>query len=520
MNLRKKFKEFKNWCPQPHTPLPTKLKQYSIPIVILLTVTLFAASLSIFYSTSVLPASVPQIPSIPVANLPVSSTSVSSAAPAVEWQKNLPSELGISATCIIQTSDGGYAVGGDCDYKTGVPPGYLVKLNSSGNIEWNQSYAKYTTNKFTDNIQALLQTKDEGYALLIGGSELIKTNSEGKVLWNITFNLANVASSMVQTNDGGYVVTGYATINQVLNGRYESNFWLAKFNSAGAQLWNKTFGNPANTEAFSVIQTSEGGYALTGKISSSNINQEFYFWLVKTDSIGDEQWNKTFGSPGYDNEANSVIQTSDGGYVLAGFTNAYRSGDYDAQLVKTDSSGNLSWTQTYAGTGQLTYTNLPTVFGSNGSNGNNYAYSVIQTSDGGLAFIGTSEYEPGTSSTVAWLVKTDSTGNTQWNETFGSPFQSWAGNSLIETSDGGFAIAGYNQSPGTPAGGNYYVVKTEAALPPPSPTSTQGPSPSSTPIPSQFNLVLLASLTLVVIVIVIVAVVVLRRQKSKYISLK
>ena len=521
MNLRKRFRDFRNWCPQPTNPLPTKLKQYSVPIVILLTVTLFAASLSIFYSSSLFPASVPPMPAIPVANLPLSSTSVSSVAPAVEWQKNLPSELGISATCIIQTSDGGYAVGGDCDYKTGVPPGYLVKLDSSGNIEWNQSYAKYTTNKFTDNIQALVQTKDEGYALLIGGSELIKTNSEGKTLWNITFNIADVASSMVQTSDGGYAVTGYATINQVLNGRYESNFWLAKFNSAGTQLWTKTFGNPANTEAFSVIQTSDNGYVLVGKISSSDVNQEFYFWLVKTDSNGNEQWNKTFGSAGCDNEANSVIQTSDGGYVLAGFTNAYRSGNYNALLVKTDSLGNFSWTQTYAGTGQLTYTTLPTVFGSNGSNGNNYAYSVIQTSDGGLAFTGASEYEPGTSSTVAWLVKTDSTGNTQWNETFGSPFQSWAGNSLIETSDGGFAVAGYNQSPGTPKDGNYYVVRTEPALTPPSPspTSTQA-SPSLTPTQSQSNLVLLVSLTLTAIVIVLVALVVSRRLKKASMSSK
>ena len=475
MGLRKRLKDFRDWCPQPPNPLPAKLKQYSVPIVILLTVTLFAASLSIFYSSSLFPASVPQMPAIPVANLPLSSTSTSSAAPAVEWQKNLPSELGISATCIIQTSDGGYAVGGDCNAKTGIPPGYLVKLDSSGNIEWNQSYTKYTTNKFTDNIQTLVQTKDGGYALLIGGSELIKTNSEGKALWNITFNVADVASSMVQTSDGGYAVTGYATINKVLNGRYESNFWLAKFNSAGTQLWTKTFGTPANTEAFSVIQTSDGGYALAGKISSSNINQEFYFGLVKTDSNGNEQWNKTFGSASYDNEANSVIQTSDGGYVLAGFTNAYRSENYDALLVKTDSSGNISWTKTYAGTGQLTYTTLPTVFGSNGSNGNNYAYSIIQTSDDGLAFAGASEYEPGgESSTVAWLVKTDSTGNTQWNETFGSPFQSWAGNSLIETSDGGFAIAGYNQPPGTHVGGNYYVVKTEPTLPPPSPNFNSG----------------------------------------------
>jgi len=162
------------------------------------------------------------MPAIPVANLPLSSTSTSSAAPAVEWQKNLPSELGISATCIIQTSDGGYAVGGDCDYDTGAG-GYLVKLDSSGNMQWNQSYVKYAGSIYSNNIGALVQTSDGGYAFLLGGSALIKTNSLGKVQWNITFSGADV-TSMVQTSDGGYALAGSASTSQVQNGRYDTLF--------------------------------------------------------------------------------------------------------------------------------------------------------------------------------------------------------------------------------------------------------------------------------------------------------
>jgi parallel beta-helix repeat protein len=403
--------------------------------------------------------------------LPSTSTQTPSVPPPVEWQKTFPN-AGDTANCIIQTGDGGYAVVGEGNSKSGNPTGFLFKLGSSGNMQWNKSYS-------TGNLVAVVQTRDGGYAL-DGVSVLIKTDSEGNVQWNKTFSDAYVAS-MLQTRDGGYVLAGY------IGG--SSDFWLAKLDSAGTLLWTKTFGGTGTDRAYSVVQTNDGGYAVAGETNSFSVGGEYDFWLVKTDAAGNEQWNKTFGGVGGDSEANSVIQTSDGGYVLAGDTNAYGLGGYDAWLIKTDSSGNLIWTRTYGGTGELPnfYGNL-TGFPVAGSNGNadDYANSLIQTSDGGLAFVGSSPYEPGagTSYTLVWLVKTDSAGNTQWNETFGGPFQSWAGNSLIETSDGAFAIAGYDQEPGFPWQGNYYVVKTKQALPPPSTSPSPSPPPSTSPSPA------------------------------------
>lgn len=421
--------------------------------------------------------------------LPSTSTSTPSVPPAVEWQKTFPN-AGDTANCIIQTGDDGYAVVGEGNSKSGNPTGFLFKLDSSGNMQWNKSYA-------TGNLLAVVQTRDGGYTL-DGVSVLIKTDSKGNAQWNKTYSDEYVAS-IVQTSDGGYALAGYATTAQVQNGRYESDFWLAKVNSTGTQLWTKTFGRTGDTEAYSVIQTSDGGYALVGKSNAYSDAGEYDFMLVKTDSSGNQQWLKTFGGAGGDSEAKSVVQTSDGGYVLAGATNAYGLGGYDAWLIKTDSSGNLIWTRTYGGTGELLYSNenLPTVFGSNGS-GDDYAYSLIQISDGGLAFVGSSEYEPGagTAYTVVWLVKTDSAGNTQWNATFGSPFQGWAGNSLIETSDGAFAIAGYEQPPGTPWFGDYYVVKTEPALPPPSTSPSPGPSPTPSVSPSPAPILAFPSTTI------------------------
>jgi parallel beta-helix repeat protein len=393
--------------------------------------------------------------------LSLTSTSGPSVPPAVEWQKILPSDLGTSATCIIQTSDGGYAVSGDGNYKNGAP-GYLVKLDASGNIQWNQSY--FTKDKYSNDIQSLAQTSDGGYILLIAWSELIKTDAQGNFQWNITFTGVTI-NSMIPIN-GGYVLAGDAATAIIRNGRTEDNFWLAKVNSAGTMLWNKTYGGPGDNQANSVIQTSDGGYALAGESNAFSSAGEYDFMIVKTDSSGNQQWLKTFGGAGGDSDATSLVQSSDGDYVLAGYTSAYGLGGNVAWLVKTDSSGNLIWTQTYG-------------------NSASEVYSLIQTSDRGLAFAGEVS-TPNLGANLVWIVKTDASGNPQWNETFGeteNPYSTWAGNSLIETSDGGFAIACYDQPPGFPWEGSYFVVKTEPALPPPSASPPLTPSPTASPSP-------------------------------------
>jgi hypothetical protein len=499
MGIRKRLKDFRNWCPQPPNPLPTKLKQYTVPIAILLTATLLAASFSIFYSVGVFN---PSVPTVPIVNIPSSTSSSfsSSAAPAVEWQKALPGDLGISATCIIQTSDGGYAVGGDCDFNTGAG-GYLVKLDSSGNMQWNQSYVKYAGSIYGNNIGALVQTSDGGYAFLLASSRLIKTNSEGKVQWNITFNGADV-TSMVQTDDGGYTLGGDAstTPTQIQNGRYDTVFWLAKVDSAGKLLWTNSFGGVGSSQANSVVQTSDGGYALVGETNSFSATGESEFWLVKTDSAGNVQWSKPFGSSIGSSEANSIIQTSDGGFVLAGDI-AYGSGNSvgsDVWLVKTDSSGNMVWDRTYGGVGVMpdSSENVSQNFVA-GSSGSDDANCLIQTSDGGLAFVGQVSATNG--GTLVWLVKMGSSGNPKWNETYGTtnnPYSDWAGNSLIETSDGAFAIAGYDQPAGSPWFGVYVVIKTEPVLTPPTPSPSLSPVPSSSTSPSPSQLFAFPTVTI------------------------
>jgi len=415
--------------------------------------------------------------------------------PVVVWEEAFPN-AGDEAHSIIQTDDG-YVVVGTGNSKSGVLDGYLFKLDTYGNMQWNKSYE--------GNFRAVVQTSDGGYALS-GFPVLIKINSEGNTQWSKNY-LDTYAFSMVQTRDNSYTIAGYTKTGEYWNGKNIYDFWLAKINSEGTLLWNKTYGGSGNDQAYSVVQTSEGGYALAGK-SNSTSGSEYEFWLVKTDAMGNMEWNRTYGGADGDSQANSIIQTDDGGYVLAGNTNAFGAGLSDAWLVKTDSSGDIVWNQTYGGTGELpdfygtTGEGVP-VAGSNGT-ADDYANSLIQTSDGGLAFVGASH---ATSSTLVWLVKTDATGHSQWNATYGtfegSTYTFW-GNSLIETSDGAFAIAGYKTVPSFPWHGQYYIIKTEAVLPPPTPKSTYSLAISPTPnqeIPqTEFDVIIaLAAIILIVI---------------------
>jgi len=164
-----------------------------------------------------------------------------------------------------------------------------------------------------------------------------------------------------------------------------------------ALMWSQTYGGAGSESARSLVATSDGGYALAGSSMAD-------FWLVKTDASGNMQWNKTYGGPSTAEVGCSLIVTSDGGYALAGIWNITdydRSGNQaDFWLVKTDASGNMQWNQTYGGTG------------------NDFAYSLVETSDGGYALAGvTSSTGDDGYDASSWLVKTDASGNMQWNQT-------------------------------------------------------------------------------------------------------
>ena len=182
-------------------------------------------------------------------------------------------------------------------------------------------------------------TSDGGYIIAgytssygAGGYDLwlVKTDASGTENWNKTFGGTShdLGNSVQQTSDGGYVITGETDSY----GAGSRDLWLVKIDASGTENWNKTFGGTGGDFGYSVQQTSDGGYVIAGQTNSYGAGS-FYIWLVKTDASGTENWNKIFGGTGWD-DASSVQQTSDGGYVITGSTTSYGAGGYDLWLVK------------------------------------------------------------------------------------------------------------------------------------------------------------------------------------------
>jgi len=241
--------------------------------------------------------------------------------------------------------------------------------------------------------------------------------------------------SLIQTSDGVYAIAGFTSSF----GAGKADVYVVKLDANGNLQWTKTIGGPAIEEGNSLIQTSDGGYAIAGFTSSFGAG-EADVYVVKLDAHGNLQWTKTIGGKGWD-AGGSLIQTSDGGYVIAGYTISFGAGGRDVYVVKLDANGNLQWTKTIGG------------------KNDDAGLSLIQTSDGGYTIAGTTT-SFGAGEADVYVVKLDATGNLQWTRTIGGP-ASEIGYSLIQTSDGGYAIAGSTYS--FCAGDNdVYVIKLNA----------------------------------------------------------
>jgi len=344
------------------------------------------------------------------------------------------------ASSVQQTSDGGYILAGHTySYGAGSSDFWLVKTYSDGSKQWDKTFG----GTHYDCIFSAQQTSDDGY-ILAGVTEsygagngdlwLVKADSEGNEQWNRTFGGINHdwAMSVQQTSDGGYILAG----DTVPYGTGNGDFWLVKTDSNGNKEWDKIFGGTAPDDVSSVQQTSDGGYILAGDTMSYGTGPSD-LWLVKTDSNGNKEWDKTFGGVNEDG-AHSVQQTSDGGYILAGDTMSYGTGNGDFWLVKTDSKGNKEWDRTFGGVDAC------------------HAPSVQQTSDSGYIFAGCMRSH-GADPGDLWLVKTDSNGNKEWGMTFGGVDVHCAYYPVQQTSDDGYILAGTAESYGTDFGDAWLI---------------------------------------------------------------
>ncbi len=290
------------------------------------------------------------------------------------------------------------------------------------------------------------QTTDGGY--IISGSTmsfgngitdiyLIKTDASGNEQWTKTFGGADSETgySVYQTTDGGYIISG----STMSFGNGSTDIYLIKTDASGTEQWTKTFGGAGGETGYSVQQTTEGGYIIIGTTSSiGNGNSDIY--LIKTDASGTKQWTKTFG--GASSESGySGIQTFDGGYIACGRTLSFGNGSADVFLVKTDSSGVEQWSKTFGGAEY------------------DVCRSIQQTNDGGYIISGESRI--GGIGDNIYLIKTDANGIEEWSKTFSEGSE---GNSVQQTTDGGYIIAGDTYSSYSIYGGYEaaYLIKTDA----------------------------------------------------------
>jgi len=339
---------------------------------------------------------------------------------------------------VIITDDDEYViVGRTFSYGDGIDDVWLIKTNSNGDSLWTKCFG----GSESDAGQSIQQTTDGGYIITgstssfgqptpIGISSdvwLIKTDSNGTEEWNQTFGGSSNdgGSSVQQTTDGGYIITGYQYV-VVDSIDFFINLWLIKTDSTGQEEWNQIFGGEMNDFGTSVKQTDDGGYIILGQTYSfGNGNSDI--WLIKTNSSGIEEWNQTIGTDGWE-IGYSLLCSSDGGYIIAGRV------DQDVLLIKTDSSGNTEWNRTFGG------------------DNNDYARCVTKTIDGG--FIITGMYGPSETNSDIWLIKTNSSGIEEWNQTFES--DEFDMGTVIESDENGaFIIGGYKQS-------DIFLMKVEA----------------------------------------------------------
>lgn len=342
-----------------------------------------------------------------------------------EWNKTYGG-IGLeNAYALIQVSDGGFVLAGSTfSYGSGGADMWLVKTDKNGDKEWDQTYGGIVT----DVAFNLIQTSDGGFALAGytysteegADMRLVKTDNDGNMEWDQTYGGRGdqVAKGLVQMSDEGFALAGYT--NFVQGGG--SDIWLVKTDAEGNVLWDKTYDGSYGDLTNPLIQTSDGGFAMI-----------YNEGMMKIDVSGTVAWTQIY------NEIvpKGIIQTTDRGFAIVG------ENDWNLMLVKTDSSGAMEWDQKY----------IPKL---NRRRPIALADSLIQTADKGFLLAGyTSSY--GAGGFDMWLVKTDFSGVEQWNQTYGG-VGSDITYALIQTSDGGFALAGSTNSFG--AGGyDMWLVK-------------------------------------------------------------
>jgi Secretion system C-terminal sorting domain len=408
----------------------------------------------------------------------ISLAGVYAQTPAIEWQRTIGGDSQDAIFSAAQTTDGGYILGGysssgisgeKTDTSRGYEDYWVVKLNSTGIIEWDKTYGGDST----DYLQVVLQTAEGGY--MLGGytyssntgdksdpakgswdTWLIKIDPAGNIEWDKSYggDEKDGLVSMKQTSDGGYLFWAVSKTNA--NGdkteisRGLSDYWIVKIDSLGTIEWEKTIGSTNMDHILSLDETSDGGYLLAGFSMSGTGGEKtqasfgfWDFWIVKLDALLNVEWDKSFGGTSSEHIM-SAKQLSNGNYLIGGFSSSGASGNkveptrgiYDYWILEIDALGNKNWEKAYGG-----------------SSAEEMRAGISITSSGDYILGGFSQSDIGGEKTDStrgaddyWLIKTDLNGDIIWDKTIGGSGTEFL-YSVTPTTDNGYLVAGWSDSP-------------------------------------------------------------------------
>jgi hypothetical protein len=336
---------------------------------------------------------------------------------------------------VLQTSDGGFIVA-----TTNESDDILVlKLDPDGNIQWQKKYG----GSFREIVNDMIQTSDGGYILtgIIGynyftgtgyDALIIKLDSQGNIQWQKIYDVGYTfegAGKIIKTSDEGFIISAGGDDSAII-----------KLDQNGNIQWYRTLGYPGGGDGFNFRQTSDGGYIGISTLPGVILGLDF--GVVKLDSEGNIQWSRAYGGNGAWDVPYSIHETSDGGFVVVGVTNSFSStniNDTNIWVLKLNSQGDIIWQKEYG---------VP--------NATDYAFSSIQTPDGGYIIVG---FTTASGMGDLLLMKIDSEGNIVWQKVYGGTYPD-SGISIQMTSDGNLIISGATYSFGA---GNIdiWVLKTD-----------------------------------------------------------
>ena len=345
--------------------------------------------------------------------------------------------------CAHELVDGGYIVLGQTLSKgAGDFDLWLLRLDHEGRAPWERTFG----GPRDDWAVQIRETADGGFILLgstfstgAGLSDLwlIKADSQGRPLWERVFGGQgmDLGCGIQQSADGGYVLVGYTESK----GSGGGDAWVIKTDPSGRQEWEWTYGGSKSDIAHAVLEDRGGGFVFVGS-TKSNRGGQANAWLVRLDKGGRQLWEKTYGGT-EDDGAYSLQQTEDGGFVFLGYTKSKGAGGADVWLVRVGPAGGVRWEKTFGGAKD------------------DWGRCLQIDPDGGYVLFGSTASTGTTGFYDLWLSKTDSSGERQWERTYGERY--WDRGRWVEaTRDGGYLLVGFKFVADGPGNYDLWLIKT------------------------------------------------------------